>query len=86
MPRLSTAISERMLSLTPEEAFALLEMCTLTLAQESPAHLQVLARLGSLYRELLTNPPIKEESPLDDLPSPLPSGNPGERLTIACLY
>jgi hypothetical protein len=86
MPGLSTPFAEKMLSLTQEEAFALLEMCTLTLAIESPTHLRVLSRLGSLCRELLTAPRRMEESLPEERLSPCPSQGPGERLTIACLY
>jgi hypothetical protein len=86
MPHLSTPMSEKVLSLTPEEAFALLEMCTLTLAEERPIHLQVLSRLGILYRELLTDPLTKEELPLDHFQRLSPSNSPGERLTISCLF
>lgn len=60
----STLATYKVLPLTEEDAFALLEMCTLTLAAESPSHLRVLAELSTLCREWLT---------------PLPANNGEER-------
>ena len=79
-------LPEKAISLTQEEAFALLEMCTLTLAAESPAQLQVLSRLGNLCREMLTMPPNNEKVPGEGSPSMTLYPHSREWLTIACLY
>ena len=76
---------ETVLSLTREEAFALLEMCAFTTATEHPTHLRVLDRLGRLCRELLSVSPESEQSLIEEyvlFPSP---GRSREQLTVACL-
>lgn len=86
MPGLCDSQSEKALSLTQEEAFALLEMCTLTLANESPVHLMVLSRLGSLCREMLS-PDSEKEEPLPDIRLSLPMSRCSqESPTVACLF
>ena len=79
-------LSQKELSLTQEEAFALLEMCTLTLASEGPAHLCVLSRLGSLCREMLTLPPGSEKVVGQEHPPYTLCSHSQDGLTIACLY
>lgn len=56
MSNSSVLSAPKRLTLTEEEAFALLDMCTLTLASERPSHLRVLAQLGGLCREWLAKP------------------------------
>jgi hypothetical protein len=80
------ALPEKVISLTQEEAFALLEMCTLTLAAESPAQLQVLSRLGNLCREMLVMPPNNQTVSGEASPPIALCAHPREWLTIACLY
>jgi len=80
------ALPDKALVLTYEEAFALLEMCTFTLAAESPIHLRVLNRVGSLCREILTAPSVNETEFVEDRLSCPVSSQVCERLTIACLY
>jgi hypothetical protein len=82
---LPAPVSEKTLSLSQEEAFALLEMCTLTLAKDGPNHLRVLCRLSNLCREMLT--PAAPDEPIAIEPrAPILSSSPsGGLLTIACL-
>lgn len=83
---LSISTSEKTLSLTQEEAFALLEMCTLTLATESPTHLQLIARVGALCREMLAAPPANEQALSDNHARRSSAYRYREPLTIACLF
>jgi hypothetical protein len=84
--KLPATVPEKTLSLSQEEAFALLEMCTLTLATDGPNHLQVLCRLSNLCREMLT-PAASDEQIMNEGRAPLLSGShSGGLLTIACLY
>jgi hypothetical protein len=84
MPGPSAPMHKKLLSLTKEEAFALLEMCAVTLVPERPAHLLVLSRLSSLCRELLQTQSMDGETPPEGhavLTSSCPSG---ECRSICC--
>ena len=83
---LPAILSESTLSLSPEEVFALLEMCTLTLVAEGPNHLRVLNRLTNLYRDMIRQEARGHEMSSEDRAPVSSQCRPAEGLTVACLY
>lgn len=59
---------QSVIALSQEEVFALLEMCTLTLAEEKPSHAHILSRLGGLYRGLADQPTLRTIPLVRDIP------------------